>query len=444
MRSRLTVVLLLAAFLVIYLPDIGHGFIKDDFGMIESSRSADLAGAARLFTRNDGFYRPFVSVSFAFDDAIWRLNPFGYGLTNLLLSLAVAALIYALARRLELPAAAAVLAAAVWAFNFHGINMAVLWISGRSALLLALFALLATHAFLRGRPLVSGVFCLCAMFCKEEAILLPVLFTMLAMVEGTGGTSPRLRAALARTWPLFAMLPVYAALRVQSGAFDPTNAPPYYQFTSNPRVVLRNAAEFADRALTVSAAVILVIVARCGWPGPALSEAERRVRRFATVWIPTSYALTVFLPVRSSLYAVVPSIGACLVAGAFAAYAMRTKPQRFRQVAIALVALLVVLIPVYKSRNVRWVRLAEVSSHVVDTLRESVVPDAGERRVVLIDNPGERFNLEAAFGGLLPAALRLNLGTDWTGEIVVTPAALRNAAHLFRLENGGLVRVSPQ
>ena len=30
--------LLLAAFLVIYLPDVGHGFIKDDFGWIAGSQ----------------------------------------------------------------------------------------------------------------------------------------------------------------------------------------------------------------------------------------------------------------------------------------------------------------------------------------------------------------------------------------------------------------------
>lgn len=53
-------------------------------------------------------------------------------------------LLFLLAERLGLPVPAALLTAAVWSFNFHGINVAVLWISGRTSLLVVLFAILMT------------------------------------------------------------------------------------------------------------------------------------------------------------------------------------------------------------------------------------------------------------------------------------------------------------
>src|SRR5687767_13492322 len=99
--------LLATLFLVIYLPDVGHGFIADDFGWIAESRLGSVSDAIGLFTANVGFYRPVVSLSFALDHAIWGTNAFGYGLTNLALCLANAAMLFALARRLGLPVAAA-------------------------------------------------------------------------------------------------------------------------------------------------------------------------------------------------------------------------------------------------------------------------------------------------------------------------------------------------
>lgn len=73
-----------------------------------------------LLTDNVGFYRPVVSASVASNHAAAGLEPFAYGLTNFALLLAAAGLLFLLARRLELPHDAALLAAAVWVFNFHG------------------------------------------------------------------------------------------------------------------------------------------------------------------------------------------------------------------------------------------------------------------------------------------------------------------------------------
>ena len=101
-------------FLIIYLPDLGHGFLKDDFGWVRRARP-DGQGLSLVFQSDIGFYRPLVMATFAVDHAFWQLNPFGYGMTNLALCVVGAALLYALARTLGLPAAAATAAATAWA-----------------------------------------------------------------------------------------------------------------------------------------------------------------------------------------------------------------------------------------------------------------------------------------------------------------------------------------
>src|SRR5581483_11100607 len=135
-RPWLAAAILAALFGLIYLPALGHGFVKDDFRCIAVARVHSAADVAGIFSSNTGFYRPLVTLSFAFDSALWGLDPRGFASTNLLLLVADAALLFALARQLALPSPAALFAAAVWAFNFHGITMALLWTSGRTALLL--------------------------------------------------------------------------------------------------------------------------------------------------------------------------------------------------------------------------------------------------------------------------------------------------------------------
>jgi hypothetical protein len=236
---------------------------------------------------------------------------------------------------------------------------------------------------------------------------------------------------------------LYLLLRWQSGAFWPANAPDYYQFSRSPSVIVRNALEYADRGGTVFAivAMALAVAARLRWVD--VSAAERRVLTFAATWIAAMYALTVFLPVRSSLYALLPSIGSALAVGAIAAAAARRHPSRFRTAAVVLIVVAALLIPVYRSRNVRWVGLAELSAAVMQT----VANDARGRspgRVVMFDAPPERFNLVSAFGNLLPEALQLHAGDGWTGEIVSPPAEASRRGDLeYRLMNGALQREKP-
>ena len=99
MRIRLAAVVLTATFCTIYLPDLGRGFVKDDYAWISKSRVHAPADVARLFAGNVGFYRPLVSTTFAVDYAVWGLDARGYAATNLVLLLADVLLLFLLARR---------------------------------------------------------------------------------------------------------------------------------------------------------------------------------------------------------------------------------------------------------------------------------------------------------------------------------------------------------
>src|SRR5438552_7362155 len=71
-----------------YVPDLGRGFVKDDFGWIKIGVEA-LERPTSLFVVDSSgfFFRPLVTATFAADYAIHGLNARGYGVTNLALCL---------------------------------------------------------------------------------------------------------------------------------------------------------------------------------------------------------------------------------------------------------------------------------------------------------------------------------------------------------------------
>ncbi|MBM3779916.1 MAG: hypothetical protein FJW23_17050 [Acidimicrobiia bacterium] len=437
------------SFLIIYLPDLGHGFISDDHRWIHDARLETAGDVVRVFQANVGFYRPIVALTFGLDFSVWGPRAFGYALTNLALLTLNVVLLARLAARFGLPPAARLLACGIWALNVHAVNMALLWLSGRTALLAGAFGLLAmlpiaARGTRRHEPpgatracAVAAAWALIAMLCKEEAIVLPALaaaWLARAAPPGRGRV-----AAAASAWPLALSAAAYAVLRMQSGAFGPVDAPPYYRLSLDPALLAVNVLSYLDRGATVAivTAAILIVVAR---RRPVFEDGEWRAVVFGAWWFLGWYAVTVFLPVRSSLYALVPSMGAALIAGAVASAVARQTPQRFARTAAALVTIVVLAIPIYRSRNVRWVRPAELSTMVVDTLVEATRGDPAGGHVLLVDDAEARYDLDTAFGALLPEALAVWLGPAWTGRIADEPVAAGTGATLvFRLEGGRLV-----
>ncbi|HKY19753.1 MAG TPA: hypothetical protein VJM31_00925 [Vicinamibacterales bacterium] len=342
------------------------------------------------------------------------MHPRAYGLTNLWLLVCCAGLVAWLASVGGLAPAFSLFAAALFAFNVHGVDMAVLWISGRTALLLTLFSVGAAVAFLKQRVEVAALLVLCAMFSKEEGVVLPMVFLLWGLLA---------RLPFRRTWAILLTLPVYLGLRTYAGAMWPATAPSYYRFSSDPQLLLRNVAEYADRACTISAVMLLAIV-MCARAQPHLTREHRTFLLQSVFWLVGGFALTIFLPVRSSLYALFPSVGAALAASTLAAaWWPQLSAMQKRALPVLALILPLALFPVYRARGDRWVSTARLSSAVLSQLVEQVNMRPEVRTIVLLDDQSTRVNLSNAFGSTGADVAFLFFQRPVTLHIETDPAA---------------------
>lgn len=175
---------LLLITLAVYGNTLNNGFVWDDTSVIVNNPLLDkLANIPQLFLSEDtieestGYYRPVTYISFALDRAVWGVNPTGFHITSLLLHMAVVLLFYrvivALFKKEQLAFAAALI------FALHPIaGETVNFLSARNTLLSAGFALLSLLFYIRKRRIPAVVSFTVAIFSKEFALLLPMVFLM--------------------------------------------------------------------------------------------------------------------------------------------------------------------------------------------------------------------------------------------------------------------------
>jgi hypothetical protein len=407
----LTCVWVLLLLVLIYGSGVGRGFVKDDVVWVRDGRIASFDDVKRLYFHTNGFFRPVVSASFAADRALHGLESRWYGITNLCL-LALSTLVVAwLALTIGISPPMAAAAGAIWALNLHGINMAVLWLSGRTGLLLTLFAVLAAVALVRQRPLVTGAAVLAALCAKEEAVLLPLVLSAWAWIlDGDAVASERGRSVARLVWPAWVSLAVYFWIRSMTDAMTPATSPWFYRFVTDPARLSVNALHYIDRACTFAAVVVVIAMLVTG-RAPRATAAVRRTAVLGGVWMLGAYAITVFLPVRSSLYACLPSVGAALVAAVALddVWARSAAPAR-RRLIVCATMLSVAMLPVYWARNVRWTEMADLSSETFVVLKDVIKAEPDVSSMTFVDDRSTRRSFANTFGALLPEAVRLATG----------------------------------
>ena len=187
-------------------------FIWDDRTLIENNRHVQQLSLGRAFTQNflgssEGtqklanlYYRPLVTLSFMIDHALYGKQPWGFHLTNVLLHILATLLVFFVALRLlrggpgqagsQPPAGVKLAAWAVAAlFAIHPSRVeAVSWISGRTDVMMAVFALASMLLFWcaldpegtrtrRPRAALAGAWAtyVAALLCKETAIALALV-----------------------------------------------------------------------------------------------------------------------------------------------------------------------------------------------------------------------------------------------------------------------------
>jgi tetratricopeptide (TPR) repeat protein len=196
----------------LFANSLTNGFAYDDELIVQNNTLIrSLGNFVKFFTTGywqeffggTANYRPLFVLSLAVDHAIWKENPFGYHLSNVLLHVAVCLLFFKIARQYELDRKLALLASLF--FAAHPVHTeAVANVVGRMELLGTLFCGLTWFVWKSdripspARILLAGVFFLCALFSKENYLVFPaVLFVAEMFSKKSGPDWPnRMRRAI--------------------------------------------------------------------------------------------------------------------------------------------------------------------------------------------------------------------------------------------------------
>lgn len=172
--------------LMVYWPAMNAGFIwDDDLLLTENQRIHSPSGLREIWSLPlDAEFYPITWTSFWLEWRLWGMNATGYHVTNVLLHLLAAILVWRVLERLGIPGAW--LAALI--FCIHPVNAeSVAWISERKNTLSLVFYALTVLTFLRfdsdGKTfwywLSLGAF-LAALLCKTSGVGLPVVLLLCA------------------------------------------------------------------------------------------------------------------------------------------------------------------------------------------------------------------------------------------------------------------------
>jgi|GEM_PF-733817 len=186
-----TIVLFIALIIVIvFSHSLKSDFAWDDkFLIINNPYVKDFNCLSRMFScqlyrggeMDSNFYRPLQLISFAIDYSIWKLKPFGYHLTSLLLHVTNAVLLYFIILAITSSSYMAAITTLFFGLS-PAISSTTYYIAARSDLLMALFVFLSILLFIKYRQegkkilyIVSIISFLFSLLCKEMAIMLPLL-----------------------------------------------------------------------------------------------------------------------------------------------------------------------------------------------------------------------------------------------------------------------------
>jgi len=254
-RAKRSDYLLIAAAVVIgFGASLTVGFFLDDLQTLENAIASswnprELAYAFTVFDQDNievwcadlsptGFFRPLLILSFKIDHAIFGMQPVGFHLTNLALHLLNCYMLLWLLLRFGFARTKARLAAVLFALFCHN-GVAVIWISGRTELLLATFLLASVLFYARARQsgrladhLLSLGFAACALLTKESAVALPAYILGAEWILGDDQQplKQRLTDAALRLAPVVALVLAFLVYRL--GFYGALEAPPRPYFFS--------------------------------------------------------------------------------------------------------------------------------------------------------------------------------------------------------------------
>ncbi len=226
--ARAALAALLVATAAAFAVGLRNGFVWDDAQLIVANPVTLSASLVRdAFTRHfwdtagftlagrAHFYRPVITLAYAFTRTVFGAGPLGFHLVNLGVHLAVVALAFGYIRRRldpELRAADAAIATAIGVavFALHPARAeSVSWSSGAPDLWASLFALVALRLDPARRPLASSIAFALALVSKEAVAFIPMALVVDALcLQALERRRPALRGALTLLAVLVAVLAV--------------------------------------------------------------------------------------------------------------------------------------------------------------------------------------------------------------------------------------------
>ncbi len=237
-QTVLSVVLIILAAVAVYGNTLHHCFLYDDHQTIVENELIKSRKNLPLMVRDDYYrlsgeqsYRPFVTLTYFLDYSIWKLNPFGYHLTNVLLHLINGVLLYFLLRLL-LKKNLFALIFSVFFLVHPLVTEAVNCVSFREDLMTLTFCLLSFLFYLRGREdhfrrrkgallyFLSSVCFILALLAKEMAISFPLILLLYEWMFPVKDKDES-RAVFFRIYPYFLLLAIFLALRFTAFAARP-------------------------------------------------------------------------------------------------------------------------------------------------------------------------------------------------------------------------------
>ncbi len=218
-KPFLILVVIFLLTIVAYSKSLQGDFVWDDIPQIvDNPYIKDLSNipyffkkgvwaASRLGLESNPYYRPVVLSSIALDYKLWKLNPAGYRITNLLLHLILIYLVYLFSFMLLKDRPAALLSSALFGL-FPPDTEVVAWISGRTDMIAGIF-LISAFILHNKKIYLSLILFILSLLSKETSSVLPLIIWAYGIVNGEKPYN-----ALKATIPYLIILLLYLFFRI--------------------------------------------------------------------------------------------------------------------------------------------------------------------------------------------------------------------------------------
>lgn len=441
----LVILVLLAS--ALFLPNMGRGFIHDDFRFL-SSAAFDPLWEGLLTAKGGPFYAPLTWLTFRLEWGLWGQNAFLSASINLLLHIVNVLLVFHFGRYLFKSDDAALIAALAFCVLIPSSVWAVMWIGTRAHLLTSAFYIGTLYAVFwwtrTGRSLAflaAVILGVLAMFSKEAGITVIAAVGVTLTYERLGSGHKKTKASLLLLSLLSLFGIAYILLRSSSGAVTVSfGGGDWYSYDPSIGTALDNIRAFGWRTFGWMGIFFIGAVV-----GQVISKRKVTFKdiRLMDLMFPIAVWAIAIAPVilivgRSGIYTYLPGaftslLLAYLVAGVLKTDQSDAKRPYLRLAPVAVLLLVFAMFVVGQSR--KWRSMAETSTELLAQMKLQV-PSVESNSAIVIEYTGSdsRSYFPDCFAswGLEPAVRLLYNDPTLKGRIEQTDISPIDSSHEIR------------